>query len=199
MNNSVVFHPDNLLVTDVRVRRVLLHATNTDEIVSTLFTTHYSKATSVIAKTALGYVDLFSKLTCDLEEAKAPLDEAGWKVGAERSAPEGRAPCYGIGTVGPRAHTIEAAEKIPVRSRVLSRIVPTGTCMHFLASRMASRWSDAHVSGLTAMVCPLCFCPSEQGQDRSIIFYMVGEPRAFIQVKRSCSFQHLTTCPESTS
>ena len=82
VNNSVVFRPDNPLVSDVRVRRALLHATNTDEIVSTLFSAHYPKATSIIAKTALGYVDLSSKLTYDPEKAKALLDEAGWKVGA---------------------------------------------------------------------------------------------------------------------
>jgi peptide/nickel transport system substrate-binding protein len=37
VNNSVVFRPDNPLVADVRVRRALLHATNAEEIVSTLF------------------------------------------------------------------------------------------------------------------------------------------------------------------
>jgi peptide/nickel transport system substrate-binding protein len=82
VNNSVVFRPDNPLVSDIRVRRALLHATNADEIVSTLFSDHYPKATSIIAKTALGYVDLSSKLTYDLGKAKALLDEAGWKAGA---------------------------------------------------------------------------------------------------------------------
>jgi len=82
VNNSVVFRPDNPLVSDVRVRRALLHATNTDEIVSTLFSPYYPRATSIIAKTALGYVDLSSKLGYDIEKAKALLDEAGWRVGA---------------------------------------------------------------------------------------------------------------------
>lgn len=82
VNNSIVFRPDNPLVSDARVRRALLHATNTDEIVSTLFSTHYPKASSIIAKTALGYIDLSSKLTYDIEKAKALLDDAGWKVGA---------------------------------------------------------------------------------------------------------------------
>jgi len=81
VNNSVVFRPDNPLVADIRVRRALLHATNADEIVSTLFSANYPKATSIIAKTALGYVDLSSRLSYDLEKAKALLDEAGWKVG----------------------------------------------------------------------------------------------------------------------
>ncbi|MBZ6075342.1 TIGR04028 family ABC transporter substrate-binding protein [Microvirga puerhi] len=82
VNNSVVFRPDNPLVADIRVRRALLHATNTDEIVSTLFSHNYPKATSIIARTALGYTDLSSKLTYDIDKAKALLDEAGWKVGS---------------------------------------------------------------------------------------------------------------------
>ena len=82
VNNSVVFRPDNPLVADVRVRRALLHATNAEEIVSTLFSDNYPKASSIIAKTALGYVDQSSKLAYDLEKAKALFDEAGWKPGA---------------------------------------------------------------------------------------------------------------------
>lgn len=81
VNNSVVFRPDNPLVADVRVRRALLHATNTDEIVATLFSANYPKASSIIAKTALGYVDLSGKLAYDIGKAKALLDEAGWKAG----------------------------------------------------------------------------------------------------------------------
>ena len=81
VNNSVVFRPDNPLVADVRVRRALLHATNTDEIVATLFSANYPKASSIIAKTALGYVDLSGKLAYDIGKARALLDEAGWKAG----------------------------------------------------------------------------------------------------------------------
>lgn len=81
VNNSVVFRPDNPLVSDLRVRRALLHATNTDEIVSTLFSANYPKATSIIAKTALGYVDLSSRLSYDVDKAKSLLDEAGWRIG----------------------------------------------------------------------------------------------------------------------
>ena len=81
VNNSVVFRPDNPLVADVRVRQALLHATDADEIVGTLFSENYPKATSVIASTALGYVDLSSKLSYDEAEAKRLLDEAGWAPG----------------------------------------------------------------------------------------------------------------------
>jgi peptide/nickel transport system substrate-binding protein len=91
VNNSVVFRPDNPLVADVRVRRALLHATNTDEIVSTLFSDNYPKATSIIAKTALGYIDLSSKLSYDIEKAEGLLDEAGWKLGSNgRRQKDGR-------------------------------------------------------------------------------------------------------------
>lgn len=83
VNNNAVFRPDNPLVADIRVRQALTAATNTDEIVKTLFSSHYPKATSVIASTALGYVDLSAKLAYDPEKAKALLDEAGWVVGAD--------------------------------------------------------------------------------------------------------------------
>ncbi|WP_376093723.1 TIGR04028 family ABC transporter substrate-binding protein [Roseomonas sp. CCTCC AB2023176] len=81
VNNSVVFRPDNPLVADLRVRRALLHATNAREIVDTLFSPNYPRATSIIASTAQGYVDLSSKLNHDLALASCLLDEAGWAPG----------------------------------------------------------------------------------------------------------------------
>lgn len=82
VNNSVVFRPDNTLVADVKVRQALLHATNTKEIVQTLFSANYPQATSVIASTALGYVNLSAKLGYDEAKAKQLLDDAGWKINA---------------------------------------------------------------------------------------------------------------------
>ncbi len=82
VNNSVVFRPDNALVADLKVRQALLHATNTQEIVQTLFSPRYPRATSVIASTAAGYVDLSSQLTHDEARARQLLDEAGWTLGA---------------------------------------------------------------------------------------------------------------------
>ncbi len=82
MNNSVVFRPDNPLVADVKVRQALLHATDTKEIVTTLFSANYPQATSIIASSALGYKDISAKLAFDPEKAKALLDEAGWLVGS---------------------------------------------------------------------------------------------------------------------
>ncbi|WP_425285182.1 TIGR04028 family ABC transporter substrate-binding protein [Aureimonas jatrophae] len=82
VNNSIVFRPDNPLVADAKVRRALLHGTDRQAIVQTLFSKNYPLATSVIASTALGYVDLSDKLGFDAAKAASLLDEAGWKVGA---------------------------------------------------------------------------------------------------------------------
>jgi peptide/nickel transport system substrate-binding protein len=83
VNNNAVFRPDNPLVADLRVRQALTAATNSAEIVQTLFSSHYPKATSVIASTAAGYVDLSDKLAFDQAKAKSLLDEAGWVPGAD--------------------------------------------------------------------------------------------------------------------
>jgi len=83
VNNSIVFRPDNPLVADLKVRKALSLAVNRDEIISTLFSKNYPKATSVIASTAIGYVPLVDKLQYDPEKAEALLDEAGFKPGAD--------------------------------------------------------------------------------------------------------------------
>ncbi|MGG5819057.1 TIGR04028 family ABC transporter substrate-binding protein [Falsiroseomonas sp. HW251] len=83
VNNSIAFRPDNPLVADLRVRRALLHATNAREVVDTLFSANYPVATSVIASTARGYVNLAEQLRFDLALANQLLDEAGWTRGAD--------------------------------------------------------------------------------------------------------------------
>ena len=83
VNNSINFRPDNPLVAAQKVREALLHATNTKEIVQTLFSANYPQATSVLAKTAVGYVDLSDKLKFDPAQAARLLDEAGWKSGPD--------------------------------------------------------------------------------------------------------------------
>lgn len=83
INNSVVFRPDNPLVAELAVRRALLHGTNSQEIVDTLFSPNYPKATSIIASTAQGYVNLAHKLTFDPQLAARLLDEAGWAPGPQ--------------------------------------------------------------------------------------------------------------------
>lgn len=83
INNSVVFRPDNPLVSDIRVRQALLHAVNAKEIVATLFSANYPQAKSIIASTAQGYVDQSAKLAYDPALAAKLLDEAGWTMGAK--------------------------------------------------------------------------------------------------------------------
>lgn len=83
VNDSLSFRPDNPLVADLRVRQALLHATDARQIVETLFSANYPQATSVVASTAAGYVNLSDKLAFDPAKAKQLLDDAGWKPAAD--------------------------------------------------------------------------------------------------------------------
>ncbi|MEE4407275.1 MULTISPECIES: TIGR04028 family ABC transporter substrate-binding protein [unclassified Serratia (in: enterobacteria)] len=83
VNDSVAFRPDNPLVSDLRVRQALLHATDSKQIVDTLFSANYPQAKSVIASSAAGFVDLSDKLKFDPQLANRLLDEAGWKKGSD--------------------------------------------------------------------------------------------------------------------
>jgi peptide/nickel transport system substrate-binding protein len=83
VNDSIVFRPDNVLVSDVRVRQALLKATDAKEVVETILSDHYPVATSVLAKDAPGYVDMSAQLGYDPEESKELLDAAGWKMGPD--------------------------------------------------------------------------------------------------------------------
>ncbi|MFG1175594.1 TIGR04028 family ABC transporter substrate-binding protein [Erwiniaceae bacterium CAU 1747] len=83
INDSLSFRPENPLVADVKVRKALLHATNSKQIITTLFSPNYPVAKSVLASSAAGFVDLSDKLTFDPELANKLLDEAGWKAGTD--------------------------------------------------------------------------------------------------------------------
>ncbi|CAI1634848.1 Glutathione-binding protein gsiB precursor [Serratia quinivorans] len=83
VNDSVAFRPENPLVSDLRVRQALLHATDSKQIVDTLFSVNYPQAKSVIASSAAGFVDLSAKLKFDPQLANRLLDEAGWKKGSD--------------------------------------------------------------------------------------------------------------------
>lgn len=83
INDSISFRPDNPLVADIKVRQALLHATHSRQVVDTLFSANYPQATSVVAKSAAGYVDLSDKLKYDPTLAQQLLDEAGWKPGSD--------------------------------------------------------------------------------------------------------------------
>jgi len=81
VNDGISFRPENPLVADLKVRQALLHGVNAQQIVSTLFSPNYPQATSVIAASAAGYVNLSDKLKYDPALSKKLLDEAGWKPG----------------------------------------------------------------------------------------------------------------------
>ncbi|STT73050.1 ABC-type dipeptide transport system [Klebsiella pneumoniae] len=83
VNDSLSFRPDNPLVADLRVRQALLHSTNARQVVETLFSANYPQATSVLASSAAGYVNLSDKLTFDQAKARQLLDDAGWKPAAD--------------------------------------------------------------------------------------------------------------------
>lgn len=70
-------------MSDLRVRQALLHATDSKQIVETLFSVNYPQAKSVIASSAAGFVDLSAKLKFDPALANRLLDEAGWKKGGD--------------------------------------------------------------------------------------------------------------------
>jgi peptide/nickel transport system substrate-binding protein len=83
VNDGISFRPENPLVADLKVREALLHGVDSKQIVATLFSPNYPVATSVIAASAAGYVNLSDKLKYDPELSKKLLDEAGWKPGPD--------------------------------------------------------------------------------------------------------------------
>ncbi len=76
-------------MSDLRVRQALLHATNAKQVVDTLFSANYPQATSAIASTAAGYVNLSDKLTFDQAQAGSCSMKPGGNrppTGSEREA-----------------------------------------------------------------------------------------------------------------
>ncbi|MDP1109403.1 ABC transporter substrate-binding protein, partial [Klebsiella pneumoniae] len=68
---------------DRRVRHALLHATNARQVVETLFYANYPQATSLLASSAAGYVNLSDKHTYEQAKARHLLDDAGCKHAAD--------------------------------------------------------------------------------------------------------------------
>ncbi|SEQ79768.1 ABC transporter substrate-binding protein [Microlunatus flavus] len=68
---------------DVRVRQALSLAVDRASVVKAALSPSYKPATSPVASTTPGYVDLSSRLTYDPERAKTLLDAAGWVPGAD--------------------------------------------------------------------------------------------------------------------
>lgn len=138
INDGISFRPDNPLVSDVKVRQALLHATDTHQITSTLFSANYPPANSVIATTAAGYVDLSAKLAFDPAVANRLLDEAGWKsAGNGIRQKEGQ----------PLALTIYVSPPQPQNKEVLQLVAQqwrkVGVSLRILAGDAGSKTADS--------------------------------------------------------
>ena len=83
VNNSIGLRFTNPLLSDIRVRQALVAGVDAQEVVDTIFTANYPKATSALSSTALGYKDESSFYEYDPEKAEELLDEAGWEPGSD--------------------------------------------------------------------------------------------------------------------
>jgi len=68
---------------DPAVRRAVTVAIDRQELVDTVLSDAFKPATSVLASTTPGYVDLSDELATDADEAARLLDGAGWAQGAD--------------------------------------------------------------------------------------------------------------------
>jgi peptide/nickel transport system substrate-binding protein len=83
VNNALSLRLTNPLLSDIRVRRALVAGVDSQEVVDTVFTSHYPRATSALSSSALGYKDESDFYAYDPDEAESLLDEAGWKPGSD--------------------------------------------------------------------------------------------------------------------
>jgi peptide/nickel transport system substrate-binding protein len=70
-------------LSDPAVRAAVQVAINRQELVDTVLSDAFRPATSVLASTTPGYVDLSDELAFDQDGAADALEDAGWKVGAD--------------------------------------------------------------------------------------------------------------------
>ncbi|MEU1722045.1 TIGR04028 family ABC transporter substrate-binding protein [Nonomuraea sp. NPDC005692] len=83
VNNGLYLRPSNSILKDLDVRKALQAGTDVKEVVDTLFTASYPRATSVLSHLAQGYLDLSKDLAYDPARANQLLDKAGWTKGAD--------------------------------------------------------------------------------------------------------------------
>jgi peptide/nickel transport system substrate-binding protein len=83
VNNSLSFRFMHPHLQDIRMRQALIHGIDRDEIMHTLFSPSYVKATSAIAHTALGYEEQVGAYEYDPARAEQLLDELGWEMGGD--------------------------------------------------------------------------------------------------------------------
>lgn len=84
MVNQLIFRFRHPLLEDQRVRQAIIHGIDREEILHTLFSESYPRATSVMAEDALGYRKQPDEAyTYDPQEAERLLEEAGWTPGED--------------------------------------------------------------------------------------------------------------------
>ncbi len=83
VNNSLSLRFTNPLLSDIRVRQALVAGVDSQEVVDTVFTENYPRATSALSASALGYKDESEYYEYDPDKAEELLDEAGWEPGGD--------------------------------------------------------------------------------------------------------------------
>ncbi|MFD9939240.1 TIGR04028 family ABC transporter substrate-binding protein [Nonomuraea sp. NPDC059023] len=113
VNNGLYLRPGNSILKDVKVRKALQKGTDAKEVVDTLFTENYPRATSVLSHLAQGYVDLSKELVYDLDGANRLLDEAGWTRGADGTREKGGVKLQlGVFVAGPQPLSKQTLELV---------------------------------------------------------------------------------------
>lgn len=112
-NNQLAFRFRYPLLADIRVRQAVIAGVDRDDILNTLFSESYPKATSVLARTAAGYQDHADDYQYDPEKAKKLLDEAGW-VPAEDGirVKDGKRLVFNINEALPQPRSREVITKV---------------------------------------------------------------------------------------
>lgn len=84
VTNQWVFRFRHPILQDIRVRQAIMHGVDRDEILRTLYSASYPKATAPLAATALGYRrqpdDAYAY---DQDRSRELLDAAGWAEGSD--------------------------------------------------------------------------------------------------------------------
>jgi len=83
VNNALSLRFTNPILSDIKVRQALVAGVDSQEVVDTVFTENYPRATSALSSTALGYKDESEYYEYDPKKAEKLLDEAGWEEGSD--------------------------------------------------------------------------------------------------------------------
>ncbi len=83
VNNSLSLRFTNPILSDIKGRQALVAGVDSQEVVDTIFTGNYPRATSALSSSALGYKDESKYYEYDPKKAAKLLDEAGWEKGAD--------------------------------------------------------------------------------------------------------------------